>query len=277
MSIPPPPGQQPQNPQYGGQGPSGPPQGPPGGPMGAPQGPPAGGPGQYPGAGGSVPQTPQKKNRTPLFIGLACLLLAVVVGGIGLIGGGVLLFAGGDEEPSPSPSEETTTTEPPSEPPSSEPPSSEPPSSEPPSSEPPSSEPPETKGAGPGMVAISEDGNASIKVQELLPERDTLPTSDGDVKPLDGKFVGVGLTVYNDSDDPISLTLDNFTVTTSDDKELAPRYGRTTTEENEIAPGETEGVELYVEAPEGTTVIAVAYSDPSVDGGDPIIADSPTD
>lgn len=265
-------GQQPQGqpygtPQHGGQQ------------FGAPQG----RPGAYPGAAGGMPPTPPRKNRTPLLIGLACLILAIVVSGVGLLGGGILLLSGGEEEPTPTP----TITDPPTDPetdPATDPetdPATDPetdPATDPdpdPETDPPSD--PEPKGSGPGMLTISDDGRASIKVQELLEELDEIPTADGDVKPLQGKWVGAGLTLFNASDEPISLLLEDFEVTTSDGKVQAPMYGRVSVDGQEIPAGETVSIELYVEADEGSTVTSVGYSDDSVDGGEQIIADAPRD
>jgi hypothetical protein len=203
------------------------------------------------------PAAPQK-NRTGLYIGVACgclLLIAALVaaGGIGL-----WLFSSGDGEEGPT-SGPTTTQSP-----------SEDPATTDPTDEPTEDDPVETPSEDPSADPTSQPG-ASFTIDVSTPEEGTtLETSDETLETENGKFIGVAVTITNNGSEEIGLGTANFAFFDAAGEQHRLIYGSFSTTGPQIAPGEEATALLYADVPTEMQLASISYTDEVGTGGVPI-------
>lgn len=213
-----------------------------------------------------APPLPPVKSRTPLYIGLACgcvLVLLLVLGGAGL---GFYLL-GQDAEEGPEPTSTSSPIEDPSEDPSDDP--TDDPSS--PTSEAPTEietdQPVDKPTEGPSADATSPSDEI-FKLTVSKPEEGTTLELGGETKtPENDKFIGVAVTIENSSSTSIGLDTDRFRLYDDSGTEINIRYGAFSTSGPEIPAGEEAEAQLYADVPEDTVLAEISYTDEVGTGG----------
>lgn len=207
-----------------------------------------------------APPLPPAKSRTPLYIGLACgcvLLLLLVLGGVGL--GFYLLGQDGGEEPTSPPS--SIVDPPPSEDPSDDP--TDDPSS--PTSEAPTEietdQPVDKPTEGPSADATSPSDEIFTLTVSKPEEGITLELGGETKTPENDKFIGVAVTIENSSSTSIGLDTDRFRLYDDSGTEINIRYGAFSTSGPEIPADEEAEARLYADVPEDTVLAEISYTD----------------
>jgi hypothetical protein len=223
-----------------------------------------GGPGA-PGHGSpGLPSTPPPKNRTPLYIALACGCIALLVLVIG--GGGVgvwMIGRDGGEGPTRDPS--TTGPADPSEDPTDTDPSEDP--SEDPTTGIQTDQPIDKPTEGPSSDATSPAGE-SLSITVSAPEEGpTLKKDDETTESENGKYVGVAVTLWNKGTEDIGLSGANFTFYDADGRSYPIVYGSFSTSGPQIEPDEEATALLYADVPEDMELTEISYTDEVGTGG----------
>lgn len=201
------------------------------------------------------PPAPPQKSRTGLYIGIGCGCVLLLLLVLAVIGAGVWLYSGSDpEEPTAGPSTSESSTEDPSEDPTDEPTDEE--TTEPIESEDPSEEP-------------SETPHASFEVNVSAPEEGTtLDIGTETLETENGKFIGVELTISNNGNVPLGLTMESFAFFGADGEEYNLRHAQFSTF-GEIEPGEQATVQLFADVPVEMELATVTYTDEVATQGKP--------
>lgn len=213
-----------------------------------------------------VPPLPPQKNRTPMYIALACgcvLVLLLVVAGIGV--GLYLVGQDGGEEPTSPPS--SIVDPPPSEDPSDDP--TDDPSA--PTSDAPTEietdQPVDKPTEGPSADA-TEPSDETFQFTVSTPEEGTTLDLGGETKtPENDKFIGVAVTIQNSSSESIGLGSDRFRLYDDSGAEIDIRYGAFSTSGPSIPAGETAEAQLYADVPADTVLAEISYTDEVGTGG----------
>lgn len=214
-----------------------------------------------------APPLPPAKSRTPLYIALACgcvlVLLLLVVAGIGV--GLYLVGKDGGEEPTSPPS--SIVDPPPSEDPSDDP--TDDPST--PTSEAPTEietdQPVDKPTEGPSADA-TEPSDETFQFTVSKPEEGTTLDLGGETKtPENDKFIGVAVTIVNNSSQDIGIGSDRFRLYDDSGAEIDIRYGAFSTSGPEIPAGEEAEAQLYADVPEDTVLAEISYTDEVGTGG----------
>lgn len=95
-------------------------------------------------------------------------------------------------------------------------------------------------------------------------ETDSLDGGATTYAPVNGSFIMVEVVIANNGTAPASLALNDFTLTDSTGTTFAPDFGNASTtvqETEQIEPGATETLTLYVDAAPGTQITQVTYTD----------------
>lgn len=217
-------------------------------PYGMPSGPP------------QMPLAPAQKNRTGLYVGIACGCLLLVTLLIAVVGVGLWLFSGDDTRADPT-DDPTTTSESPSDEPTDEP------TSEEPTEEPTSDAPIETPSEDPSDDPTSSPGS-SFSIHVSAPsEGATLETDDETLDTQNGKFVGVAVTLTNNGSEDIGLSGSRFRFYDTEGEEHSLRYASFSTSGPQVAPGEEAAALLYADVPADMELASVSYTDDVGTGG----------
>lgn len=201
------------------------------------------------------PPAPAQKNRTGLYVGIACGCLLLVTLLIAVVGVGLWLFSSSD-----------TTTDPTDDPTASES------RSDDPLEDPTSDAPIETPSEDPDDDPTSENGGdqgSSFTINVSAPEEGTtLETNDGEVLETEnGKFLGVAVTLTNNGTQDIGLSGANFRFHDTDGGEHSLRYASFSTTGPRVTPDEEATALLYADVPEDTELDSVSYTDEVGTGG----------
>ncbi|WP_114853371.1 DUF4352 domain-containing protein [Brachybacterium sp. YJGR34] len=210
-----------------------------------------------------APPAPPAKNRTPLYIGLACgclLLIAVVVAAVG-VGFFVLSDRGGSE---PTSTTSVTTDEEPTE---------DEPTEDEPTEDEPTDGPIETPTDDPSDDPTEDPtGGATVSISVSTPEEGTtLETTDETIETENGKFIGVAVTITNEGDEEVGLSSDLFRFYDTDGQQHRLVFGSFSTSGPEIAPGEEATALLYADVPEDMELESVSYTDEVGTGGEEMV------
>lgn len=206
------------------------------------------------------PPAPAQKNRTGLYIGIACGCLLLVTLLIAVVGVGLWLFSSGDNRTDPT-AGPTSTSETPSDDPIDDP-----------AEDPTSDTPIETPSDDPEDDPTSETGGdqgSSFTIRVSAPEEGTtLETNDGEVLETEnGKFLGVAVTLTNNGSQDIGLSGANFLFYDTAGREHSLRYASFSTTGPQVTPGEEATALLYADVPEDTELESVSYTDEVGTGG----------
>lgn len=206
-----------------------------------------------------LPPAAPQKNRTGLYVGIACgclLLIALLVAAGGL---GLWLFSrdDGGEDPTAGPPTSESSSEDPSDGPTDEE----------------SEDPLETPSEDPSEDPTSQPGT-SFTISVSSPEEGTtLETETEKLTTENGKFIGVAVTITNDGDTEIGLDVDHFTFIDVDGEEHPLIYGAFSTSGPQIPAGGEAVAHLYADVPEDMELDAITYTDEVGTGGKPLKVD----
>lgn len=206
------------------------------------------------------PPAPAQKNRTGLYVGIACGCLLLVTLLIAVVGAGLWLFSSGDTTADPTDDPTTSDSR------------SEDPHSDDPEEDPTSDAPIETPSEDPDDDPTSETGGdqgSSFTIHVSAPEEGTtLETNDDEVlETQKGKFVGVAVTLTNNGSQDIGLSGENFRFYDADGGQHTMRYASFSTTGPQVTPGEEATALLYADVPEDTELASVSYTDDVGTGG----------
>ena len=207
-----------------------------------------------------VPAASPQKSRAPLFIGLACGCIVMLILLVGAVGVGLYLI-GENAEEGPEPTSSSSPTDPGT---STEP-------SEDPTTGIETDQPVDQPTEGPSTEASSSAGDTFSLTFSAPEEGTTLTTSDEEtIESEKGKFLGVDLTLENTGSEDIGLATGNFRFYDEDGEELPIRYAYFQASGLTIPPGDSATGQLFADVSEDAVLKEIGYTDEVGTGGEEV-------